>query len=300
MGPGDDVLTGLVRNSVAPATWAAYGKAWDGWWECVDSRPVHGCAEARLQTTLEFLRRLRLAGVSGTAAQHRITGLAFHFQLRGWENVGQHFVISRLLRGWKKERVVKDSRKPVSFVLLGSLIEASREVCSSPYEAALLSAAFALAFFGAFRVGELVPPSRFSPGGLRVDDVVVCADSLRIRLRTSKTDQLGQGAWVHLRSVQGGVCPFGLVTQFMVLRVTGDRFLSHLDGVPLTRFQFTSVFKKCLSAVGENLGDYGTHSFRIGAATEAVRAGLAEGDVMRIGRWQSRCYAGYVRPDMLS
>lgn len=300
MGSGADGLNGLVRNSVTPATWAAYGKAWEGWWECVGSRPVLSCAEARLEATLDFLSRLREAGASGTVAQHKITGVAFHFQLRGWGNVGQQFVVSRILRGWKKERVTRDSRKPVSFSLLGSLIAASRTVCSSPFESALLSAAFGLAFFGAFRVGELVPPSRFSLGGLLVEDVVVCSDSLRIRLRTSKTDQMGQGSWVHLRAVQGEVCPFRLVTVFLGFRSSGDRFLSHLDGTPLTRFQFSSLFKKCLAAVGENLPDFGTHSFRIGAATEAVRAGLTEGEVMRIGRWQSRCYASYVRPDMLS
>lgn len=53
-------------------------------------------------------------------------------------------------------------------------------------------------------------------------------------------------------------------------------------------------------AVGESPSDYGIHSFRIGAATEAVRAGLLEGDIMRIGRWQSRCYVEYVHPELLS
>lgn len=138
MGSGEDGLNGLVRNWVTPATWAAYGKAWEGWWECVGSRPVLTCAEARLDTTLDFLSRLRVAGASGTVAQHKITGLTFHFQLRGLGNVGQQFVVSPILRGWKKERVSKDSRKSVSFSLLASLITASRTVCSSPFESALI------------------------------------------------------------------------------------------------------------------------------------------------------------------
>ncbi|XP_073511592.1 basic phospholipase A2 sphenotoxin subunit B-like isoform X2 [Phyllobates terribilis] len=42
---------------------------------------------------------------------------------------------------------------------------------------------------------------------------------------------------------------------------------------------------------GNHPKDYGTHSFRIGAATEAARAGLSETEVQRIGRWRSTCLA---------
>ncbi|KAM3912164.1 uncharacterized protein RB166_020655 [Leptodactylus fuscus] len=39
--------------------------------------------------------------------------------------------------------------------------------------------------------GELVPSSRSRPGGLLFEDVLLCNDSLRIRIRRSKTDSLG-------------------------------------------------------------------------------------------------------------
>lgn len=88
----------------------------------MSERPVTSCAEVRLQATLEFLRRLRQSEASGVVSQHRITGLSLHFQLRGWENLGQLFVVWRVLRGCVKERTSRDSRKPVSFALLRSLL----------------------------------------------------------------------------------------------------------------------------------------------------------------------------------
>ncbi|KAM3928101.1 uncharacterized protein RB166_006232 [Leptodactylus fuscus] len=118
-------------------------------------------------------------------------------------------------------------------------------------EAVLFSAACCLAFFGALRVGELVSPSRNKLGGLLNGDVVVSGGVLRVRIRRSKTDVLGQGKWC----------------QFEFLLKEGLRFL----GLPP--------------------GDFGTHSFRIGAATEAARAGLNEEEVKRVGRWKSGCYA---------
>lgn len=164
----------------------------------------------------------------------------------------------------------------------------------------MFSTAFGLAFFGAFRVGELVAPSKRSVGGLSVDDVVLGPDSVCFKVSRSKTDQLGLGSWVHLRAVQGDQCPVRLVTEYLRIRSTGSLYLVHQDGFPLTRFQSASVFKKGLAAVGENPTVYGTHSFRIGAATEAVWAGLPEGEVMRIGIWQLRSYVGYVRPELIA
>lgn len=62
MGFGESGLDRLVRNSVAPATWTAYGKAWQDWCGCVGTRPVATCGEARLQVTLAYLSRLREGG----------------------------------------------------------------------------------------------------------------------------------------------------------------------------------------------------------------------------------------------
>ncbi|KAM4019375.1 uncharacterized protein ACNLHF_000079 [Anomaloglossus baeobatrachus] len=74
---------------------------------------------------------------------------------------------------------------------------------------------------------------------------------------------------------------------------------SHADGSPLTKYQFQAMFKQCLAKAGENPKEYGTHSFRIGAATEAARAGVTEAEVQRMGRWKSACFARYIRPDLL-
>ncbi|KAJ1119084.1 hypothetical protein NDU88_007270 [Pleurodeles waltl] len=40
---------------------------------------------------------------------------------------------------------------------------------------------------------------------------------------------------------------------------------------------------------------YGTHSFRIGAATEAKRMGNSDTAIMGLGRWKSQCFKRYIR-----
>ncbi|XP_077106736.1 uncharacterized protein LOC143764733 isoform X3 [Ranitomeya variabilis] len=45
--PGD--LMPLIRSSVAPSTWRAYGKAWEEWCLLADGKPVGSSDDVRMQ-----------------------------------------------------------------------------------------------------------------------------------------------------------------------------------------------------------------------------------------------------------
>ncbi|KAG8588678.1 hypothetical protein GDO81_006059 [Engystomops pustulosus] len=154
-----------------------------------------------------------------------------------------------------------------------------------------------IAFFGAFRVGELVSPSKSSPGAIQWHQVTLGKEDLQITLEGSKTDRSGRGFLVTLRRLGGQVvCPVGRYEAFLKVHVsTGGSVFIHADGSPLTRYQFVAVFRKCIKGLGLKEGEYCSHSFHIGAATEAPRWGMSEDEVKRIGMWESRRFRSYVR-----
>lgn len=82
------------------------------------------------------------------------------------------------MQGFCKGRQVRDSWRPVSFEMLLSLGLVLKQICADSYELCLFRAFFSLAFFGAFRVSELVSPSRAKGGGLKFAAVVQNGDSL--------------------------------------------------------------------------------------------------------------------------
>ncbi|CAJ0924611.1 unnamed protein product [Ranitomeya imitator] len=292
-------LIPLIRSSIAPSTWRAYGKAWDEWCSLAAEKPVGDSGSLRLQVTLAFLARLQASGVSGAVARNRLSGVAFHFKLREWPVSTKHFLIGQVLKGWRRESVRNDQRRPISFQLLSSLVKVSINVCDSIYEASLISAAFGLAFFGTMRVSEILPSSRCRAGGLQLDDMVICDDGLRVRVRRSKTDQESRGTWFPLFAIGGAVCPLALIKNFMQVRSSGSQLFIHENGSPFLSCQFLAVLRHALSFLGLPAADFGTHSFRIGAATEASRAGLFEADIQRVGRWRSRCFTRYIRPELV-
>lgn len=115
--------------------------------------------------------------------------------------------------------------------MLADLCAATTVVCYSAYEALLFITAFVLGFFGAFRISEQVPCSKFGCMGICHNQVVLEQSAVHIWLQRSKTDQYGKGAWVTLQvQLDERVCPVSVVRQFLGVRLrAGEHFLIHVN-----------------------------------------------------------------------
>ena len=167
----------------------------------------------------------------------------------------------------------------------------------------MLWAAAMICFFGFFRSGEITVPSitSFNPsthlawGDVSVDNID-SPTALCIRLKKSKTDQLGEGVNVYVGKTDTQLCPVGAGLDYMAVRGSDPGpFFSFLNGEPLNMSKFTQEVRSAMEAVGLPHTQFAGHSFRIGAATAAARAGV-EDSVMRIlGRWNSSAFLAYIR-----
>lgn len=110
MGTGDDHLVHLVRSSVAQG--------------------VDLSEATRLDVTVWYLLHLRELGVSTAVAQHGLSGIRFHFKLLRWSDVTKLFLIHQALKGWRKEYISREWRRPVSYALLAHLLKVMLEQCS--------------------------------------------------------------------------------------------------------------------------------------------------------------------------
>lgn len=89
----------------------------------------------------------------------------FFFKLLGEEDCTKDFWVKQAVKDYKKAHRVKDARRSVTFSYLVAICSTLEGVCSGRHECLLFTAAFSLAFYGAFRIGELVSPSRRLAGG---------------------------------------------------------------------------------------------------------------------------------------
>lgn len=97
--------------------------------------------------------------------EKKLAGLAFWFKLQGCQDFTKDFWIRQVMKDFRRSQKRRDSRRSVSFELLGRVLEQLVVIFSSEYEVLLFKTEFSLAFFGAFQIGELVSPSKKVTGG---------------------------------------------------------------------------------------------------------------------------------------
>ena len=146
----------------------------------------------------------------------------------------------------------------------------------------MLRAAMALAVFGFLRVGEFTtstqrPPTQF----LARRDISLSRDQMKVFLHFSKTDQLGKGSTITIGQDWRYLLPSSYLDH---CKASGSRPLFHLKSRgPLTATFFRHTRHHILRKSGFSPSDFNTHSFRIGAATAAAKAGLSITKIMQHG-----------------
>ena len=175
--------------------------------------------------------------------------------------------------------------------------------CSAHPEKELLWAVSCTAFFGFFRLGELLLSSaaNFNPrlhlawGDMAVDNTQ-SPQMVRFHLKQSKTDPSGRGADIVLGKTGMDLCPVAAVLTYTMARGThqGPFFITSAK-LPLTKSEFVAAIRKVLVGLGLPDQQYAGHSFRIGAATSTALAGVEDSTIQLLGRWRSAAFLRYVR-----
>lgn len=157
-------------------------------------------------------------------------------------------------------------------------------------------------FFGFLRPNNFLVKGTFDPDiNLRKIDVLPCTWGMLLRLKVTKTHQFrSKPIEVVLPSLHNHpLCPATAISN--VLSLTGDPLdpLFQLsDKSCLTYIVFLDAFRFALQQLHLDPSSFGGHSFRRGAATWGVKAGLSESDLKLLGYWSSDCFNRYVDTDV--
>ncbi|XP_075059429.1 uncharacterized protein LOC142144452 [Mixophyes fleayi] len=281
-------IRGLAECGLAQSSLRVYRAAWRQW---VQFSTTKDQSEAgHRHAVMEYMWLKFCEGASKASMSSTLERISFMSRLNRVVDMTKGFLISKALKGWAKERPTSsDTRHLITPQILTQLMRVLVEVTWDEYEVLLFRIAFSLAFFGAFRVSELVGQAAgHGPTGLLTENVVIREDHLSCKIASSKTDQRGRGCWLHLQAQKDkGLCPVELATQFSLIRPVNLTFLIHRDKAQLTRYQLNAVLKKAIKLLGFNPSFFSSHSFRIGAATSAALAGALVESIKALWRWKS-------------
>ena len=196
------------------------------------------------------------------------------------------------------------SRLPITPDLLACLQSSwLRRHLPPDHDSIMLWAAACTGFFGFLRAGEFTVPSakEYDPAvHLNLADVAIDSHTapsvIRLRIKQSKTDPFRQGVDVFLGASNSPICPVQAMIQFIAVRDAAPGPLFKFEGgSPLTRSSLISHTQSALSQAGIPPGQFTGHSYRIGAATTAAKAGIEDSLIQILGRWKSAAYLAYIR-----
>lgn len=232
-----------------------------------------------------------------------VAAIAFANKLYNAQNPLQHFIITKMLEGGRKAGAQPDTRRPITLSILHRLTAALTIVHKDQYTILLLKAMFLTAFHAFLRVGELTVRSRGDNSGhtLQAADCTVNfaagrPTSVSLKLMSSKHKQ-STPSYITIPANHTPNCPAHALHEYLKLaRPRRGALFQFSNGQPVTRQFFQAQLHKALQAAGIDTSLFKTHSFRIGAATEAVTSlGLPDHEIQRLGRWSSNAFRSYIR-----
>ena len=144
-----------------------------------------------LEQIVHFIGFMSAKGLSDATARTYNAGMSYKLKLQNYPDETQNFIVKKLLEGYKRSSKCKDTRFPITLDILHKIINALPNICTTVYEAKLFAAAYIVAFFGFFRVGEFTAIKENNLGhAIQHQDVTLLGKEkvVQINLKHSKTD----------------------------------------------------------------------------------------------------------------
>ena len=134
---------------------------------------------------------------------------------------------------------------------------------------------------------------------LAVGDVAVDSRTqpsyISVQLKRSKNDPFSQGVTLYIGQSHKKLCVVSSVLAYLAIcSPAPGPFIVFEDGGVLSRQRLVTELSTALQEIRRDPSPYKGHSFRIGAATAAAKAGLSDSLIQTLGQWKSSAFKLYV------
>ena len=213
--------------------------------------------------------------------------------------------LARVLRGIRRDAGAAERRLrlPITLPILARILQSLKSISGvSDRDRSALSAAYAIAYVGAFRSGELTyNAGEFDPSfSCSRSDFLDKVSYGVIRLPSSKTDPYRKGVDIVIPSAPPGavVDPLNLLRAHLANSpAAASSPLFFRAGKYPFAFQkswFVDTLRRTIAASGLDSKHFSGHSFRRGLATWAkISSRLGDDDIRLLGRWSSNAVCLY-------
>ena len=310
------ILVDSSNNSLANSTWDNYSRVLGKLEDCarVTKRRISfPMDEAMVLTFISFLLN---SGLKSSSVQKTLSAVRLLHMTHGHPvPVLRPPIVQNILKGrshFDEERDrYRNKRLPVTLNVLRLILASLKLSQFSSHHQLLVSSVALLAFWGCFRVGELLgqEATKVDPlNDLLKRDVWVTrklikgrlTKILHVRLKSSKESRdMFRGVVVEVFEHYGAeLCPVAAWERYrdFVGRSNPDAPAFRVrTGNGYRHSRFNNELKAILAPTLRGYGRITAHSFRAGLATLLATAGFDDEVIKAIGRWSSSAFMTYIK-----
>ncbi len=283
------------RRAKAANTTRAYASDWRQFEAWCDERGLKSLP-ARAEAVATYLAVLAQAGRADSTIGRHLAAIGWQHRQQGQVPPtarDERMVIADTLAGIRRAARARPAHKKAAIAAaeLSHMIAAVRGLGS---KAVRDRAVLALGLASALRRSELV--------ALRLADVQLVEQGARLTIRSSKTDQDGEGQTIAIPNGQT-ILPVARLKAWLAVR--GDapgplftRFAAHgaMTGLPMSDRAIARLVQKYAALAGLDPVRIGAHSLRAGFLTEAARSGASLPKMQEVSRQKKlEVLLGYIR-----
>lgn len=280
----------FMQDAEAPSTRRAYAsdvRHFSAWCATNGLQPL----PASPGTIADYLSASALDGVAAATLGRRVAAIAYAHRLASLPSPTRAEEVSMTLKGIRRRLGARPRRKAPA---TADLVLAMLATCDRSLTGLRDRALICMGFAGAFRRSELV--------ALRVEDIDVGDDGLRVLIRESKTDKQRQGQTIAIPAGLQLRPGDALMTWLCAARISEGplfrrvRVGGRVGETALSDYSVAEIVKNRALRAGLDPRMFSGHSLRAGFLTSAARAGASVFKMRDVSRHRSlETMNGYVR-----
>ena len=236
-----------------------------------------------------YLTHLSTKELKMSTLKRRLVSIGVVHRIKGHYLDTKHPSIIENIMGIKRRKgSIQKGKKPILISSLKQLINVIDNQKKKEIEKLRDRSIILIGFSGGFRRNEIV--------SLDYEDLDFVPEGLKINLKRSKTDQLGEGSVKGLPYFENTkYCPVVSLQKWIEISKikSGSLFRRFTKGSKLSVNRLTDqtvalIIKKYLQLAGIDNKNYSGHSLRSGFATSAAESGAEERSIMAMTGHKSR------------
>ena len=228
-----------------------------------------------------YLTYLSTKDAKMSTLKRRLVSIGVIHKLKGHYLDTKHPAIIENIMGIKRRKgSVQKGKKPILINYLKRIINVIDQQNKEEIKKFRDRSIILIGFSGGFRRNEIV--------SLNCDDLDFVAEGLKINIKRSKTDQIGEGFTKALPYFNSSkYCPVVSLKKWLEISGinSGPVFRRFVKGLKLSENRLTDqtvalLIKEYLNLAGIDSKNYSGHSLRSGFATSAADSGVEERSIM--------------------